>query len=89
MGFQGVASGMQTAVDQKTPQQNSRIQGNDNLSNQGRPLTGVVNSATSGSHKIQSSQSNKGSLMNQKEAQSLKNQSSEKSQLAQNAGGQQ
>jgi len=25
MGFQGVAGGMQNAVDQKTPQQNSRI----------------------------------------------------------------
>ena len=53
----------------------------------------MVNSANSGSHKIQSSHSNKGSLQNKDAQSSLKNQSSEKSGLTQNttsgAGGQQ
>jgi len=55
IGFQGVASGMANAVDQKTPQQMSRHQGTEHQA-QVRPMTGVANqnshSAQSGSHKM-------------------------------------
>jgi len=51
MGFQGVASGMANAVDQKTPQQMNRHQGAEHQG-QTRPMTGVANQ---NSHSAQSS----------------------------------